>query len=49
MGCSNSAACAPLAMRRLELPGEGRGSHAAQGSQLTGSRLSALGNSRSCN
>lgn len=42
MGSSNSAACAPLAMRRLELLGEGRGSHDSQGSQLTGSRLNAL-------
>ena len=40
---ANSAiSCSPLLMWRRALSGDGRGSHAAQGSQLTGSRLRAL-------
>ena len=39
---SSAISCSPLLMCRRVLSGDGRGSHAAQGSQLTGSRLRAL-------
>ena len=42
MGPSAGSSDRPLGSCRLVLSGEGNGSHAAHGSQLTGSRLTAL-------